>query len=105
MDALRVGLRGVLRHSTLHSIHMDTGIDMDMESWIYMECRDILHSHNIHMDMHMAPYLHIIADMDLDMAPCLHTYHFTWSHIIPYCSIHPKSFHGYKNPLAWFRSL
>ena len=26
-----VGLHGVWQHSTLHNIHMDTGIDMDME--------------------------------------------------------------------------
>ena len=39
-----VGLHGVLQHSTLHNIHMDTDMDMDMEVWIYMECGDILHS-------------------------------------------------------------
>ena len=34
-----------------------------------------------HMDLDMAPCLHIITHMDMDMTPCLHICHFKF--IIP----------------------
>ena len=40
-----VNLHGVWRHSTLHNIHKDTNMDMDMECIIsHMECGEILQS-------------------------------------------------------------
>ena len=74
-------------HSTLHNIHMDTNMDTDTECGVYMGCGKAPHSiisiwiqtwiwiwnieihgvrrhftfHNIHMDMDMAPCLHIIT--------------------------------------------
>ena len=55
--------------SAYYHFHMD----MDMAP-----CLHII----IHMDLDMAPCTHIIAHMDMDMTPCLHICHFKF--IIPY---------------------
>ena len=45
MSIQSVILHGVWRHSTLHNIHVDTNMDMDMECIIsHMECGEILQS-------------------------------------------------------------